>query len=411
MKNILYLSYDGMTDPLGQSQVIPYLAGLSAAGWPISIISFEKAENERETKHIRSLLQQHNIKWHPLTYTKKPPVLSTVYDIGRMSKEVKRIVAEDPSQYIIHCRSYISGLIGLSVKRKLGTQFLFDMRGFWADERVEGNIWTLNNPVFKMIYRFFKKKEKAFFTSSDYTVSLTHLGKREIHKLYPDEVDSISPIEVIPCCVDNDLFDYRKIEKEETVTLKEKLNITSDQFVLGYVGSIGTWYMLPEMVAFFKTLLNLRKNAVFLFVSRENPAHIEAEFDRQGIDHAHLRITSSARNEMPLHIATFDWSVFFIKPVFSKKASSPTKQGEIMSMGVPIVCNADVGDTEEIILKYDAGIVTRTFDDITYAAMAEQMKSFNVEKEKIRRGAIETFDLQAGIRTYERIYQTVSNGK
>ena len=41
-KNILYLSYDGMTDPLGQSQVLPYLIGLTKEGFTFHIISFEK---------------------------------------------------------------------------------------------------------------------------------------------------------------------------------------------------------------------------------------------------------------------------------------------------------------------------------------------------------------------------------
>jgi hypothetical protein len=39
---ILYISYDGMTDPLGESQVIPYLEGLSKLGHRIYILSFEK---------------------------------------------------------------------------------------------------------------------------------------------------------------------------------------------------------------------------------------------------------------------------------------------------------------------------------------------------------------------------------
>ena len=40
----LYISYDGMTDPLGESQVIPYLRELSKKGVKISILSAEKSE-------------------------------------------------------------------------------------------------------------------------------------------------------------------------------------------------------------------------------------------------------------------------------------------------------------------------------------------------------------------------------
>jgi hypothetical protein len=62
-------------------------------------------------------------------------------------------------------------MVGLEMKRSLGTKFLFDMRGFWADERVEGKIWSLSNPVLKVVYNFFKKKEKEFFQNAYFIVS------------------------------------------------------------------------------------------------------------------------------------------------------------------------------------------------------------------------------------------------
>ena len=51
---------------------------------------------------------------------------------------------------LVHCRSYISALVGLKLQKKFGLKFIFDIRGFWADERVDGGIWNLNNPIFKI---------------------------------------------------------------------------------------------------------------------------------------------------------------------------------------------------------------------------------------------------------------------
>src|SRR5688500_3495796 len=69
--NILYLSYDGMTDPLGQSQVLPYLGGLAKAGHRIALVSFEKPDRFKSTRQIiESFCNQHNIDWHPISYTK-----------------------------------------------------------------------------------------------------------------------------------------------------------------------------------------------------------------------------------------------------------------------------------------------------------------------------------------------------
>ena len=42
-KNILYISYDGITDPLGQSQILPYISELSRKGLKFHLISFEKS--------------------------------------------------------------------------------------------------------------------------------------------------------------------------------------------------------------------------------------------------------------------------------------------------------------------------------------------------------------------------------
>ena len=39
---VLYISYDGLLDPLGQSQVVPYVRELARRGVALTVISFEK---------------------------------------------------------------------------------------------------------------------------------------------------------------------------------------------------------------------------------------------------------------------------------------------------------------------------------------------------------------------------------
>ena len=156
--DILYLSYDGMTDPLGQSQVIPYLSFLSRSGYRFHLVSFEKKERFQEGQDkINNILKAAGIQWYPCLYTKSPPVLSTLKDLLIMKRVAGRIIQENTIM-MVHCRSYISALAGLHIKEKFNIPFLFDMRGFWADERVDGKIWSLSNPVFSLIYRYFKKK-------------------------------------------------------------------------------------------------------------------------------------------------------------------------------------------------------------------------------------------------------------
>src|SRR5215212_5921176 len=85
MKKILFISYDGMTDPLGQSQVIPYLIGLTKYGYEFTILSCDKPDRFKKYKAtVIESLKPYPIKWVSIPYHKKPPVLSSVYDFYRL---------------------------------------------------------------------------------------------------------------------------------------------------------------------------------------------------------------------------------------------------------------------------------------------------------------------------------------
>lgn len=404
---VLYISYDGMTDPLGQSQVIPYLEGLVKKGHTVTLISCEKPERAKEQSNIQQILSVAKIEWHPVQYTKKPPVISTIKDIRSIYKLAARLVKEKKIE-TVHCRSYIAALVGLRLKNNFNTKFIFDMRGFWADERVEGGIWNLKNPVYKIIYSYFKKKEKQFLEKADYTISLTENAKQEI-LLRKNSSNQPLKIDVIPCCVDMNLFDATKISGTEIQNKKSELGLIDSAFVISYVGSIGTWYLCDEMLQFFSRLLKKIPSAKFLFITPEEKDFVIAKAKSQNIPIESLVILKAARNEMPLLLKCCDASIFFIKPSFSKKASSPVKQGEIMSMGIPIICNSKIGDTDLIVRESNAGFILNEFTDDAFdkvIAQLEKLKELNPTE--IRKGAEKFYSLEKGIEAYDSVYKKLS---
>ena len=98
-------------------------------GHEITIMSSEKKTRPELIESISKMLKEEGITWKNISYTKSPPVLSTVFDILRMRRYCKRLLKE--SKYdIVHCRSYVPALIGEHLKKKSGLRFIFDMRGF-----------------------------------------------------------------------------------------------------------------------------------------------------------------------------------------------------------------------------------------------------------------------------------------
>ena len=392
-KNILYLSYDGLTDPLGQSQILPYLTGLSRKEHKICIISFEKPDRFKQNKaFVEKLCMENELEWFPLTYHKKPPVLSTIYD-GWMLKLKSKELHRQHKFKIIHCRSYIASLVGCWMKRKYDIKFIFDIRGFWADERIESSLWSLTNPLHRLIYNFFKEKEKQFLQEADHIVALTENSKNQIVEW---KVTS-SPVTVIPTCVDIDFFNPDRITISQKENLSSALKIHADDFVLLYLGSIGTWYLIKEMLNFFSALKELRSNARFLIVS---PDEVDLTEFRHRED---VIVKKASRLEVPLYISLANASIFFIKPSFSKIASSATKMAEIMAMGIPVVTNRGWGD----IAKYEK--LLTGFEVISnpgdYNNVALKLINHKYDLSLIREEASKYFSLAQGIILYDRIYK------
>ncbi len=406
-KKVLYLTYDGLSDPLGQSQILTYLSGLQKLGHQITIVSSEKKGNEKLVAHIAQDLKEQGIEWINIPYTKSPLILSTMYDAYRMLVSCTRLCKR--TRYdIVHCRSYITSLIGLRLKSKFGLRFIFDMRGFYADERIDGGMWNQTSFIYKFVYRFFKNRESRFLEKADYTICLTDDARREVHTWKSISGQPL-PIQVIPCCADTVLFDYNQIDAQKQARLISELNLSSADIVISYVGAMGTWYMLEEMLDFFVRLLIKYPNARFLFITHEDPRSIIAKAQERNIPSENLLIRKAVHHDVPLLLSLSQLSLFFIKPVYSKRASSPAKQGEIMSMGIPIICNSNIGDIDQIIRDSNAGAIVRSFTNEDYDFVIEKIpRLLELSKEKIRKTAIHIFSLEKGIRRYNDVYESIS---
>jgi hypothetical protein len=344
------------------------------------------------------------IDWYPQKYTSNPPVVSAWLDYRKM---VRKAVAEHKRTRfdIVHCRGYLPAMAGRVLKKRFGVKLLFDMRGFWADERVEGGIWPRTNPVYRFVYQYFKRREKELLISADEVISLTRAGKKIIQSwpLMEGRTDNIS---VIPCCADFKHFSPEQVQVSRAFVLKQELGIDDSDFVLSYLGSIGSWYMLPEMLAFFKVLLEYKPNARMLFITRDSREQIQAEAEKQGIDSSRIICRGAPRSEVPTLLSLSSLSVFFIKPVFSKQASSPTKLAEILGMGIPVMANAGVGDVDWLFDNHFPELLVKKLDDNHYREVLQHF--FNrktTSPEKLRSVAQRYFSLTDGIDRYHIIYQ------
>lgn len=393
---VLYISYDGVLEPLGQSQVLAYLERL-AAGRPIHLISFEKprdwAELAERTR-IASMIEGAGIRWHPLRYHKRPTALATAWDI-LCGVVVGCWLVVRYRLAIVHARSYVPSVMALVLKRIAGVKYLFDMRGFWADERVDGNLWPRQGRMYALAKGF----ERRFLLAADHVVSLTHAAVNEMRR-FPYLQRKMPTFTVIPTCAD--LARFRPpADKHEG-------------FVLGYVGSAGTWYLFDEVAACAARMLRMLPGARFLIVNRGEHKHIRETLAAAGVPPECIELVSATHAEVPQQIARMSAGIFFIRPMYSKQASAPTKLAEFLGCGVPCLSNGGVGDMAQVLESERVGIAIDGFSQAALDAGLKALQELVDDPDTSARcvnAARKHFSLDEGVLRYQLVYEQLDGLK
>lgn len=397
----LYVSYDGLLEALGESQVVGYIERL-ATTYDITVISFEKPadlEDGTRAADMRRRLDACGIRWVCLTYHKRPPALSTLFDVARGILAARRWSRRTGGR-IVHARGYVPALIAFALKSMRKTQLLFDMRGFWADEKVDAGHWDREG----RLYRVTKACERRFFESADAIVSLTHAGVAEFPGLGYHIRPGI-PIEVIPTCTDVDRF----TPGPKDPALEAQLGLAGHQ-VLGCVGTISNWYLREPMLDYLAFLLRAMPRLKVLAVTAEDHAALRAHARERGVDVDRLVLRRAVFGDMPQFFRLMDVGMFFIKPVFSKKGSAATKLGEFLASGVPVVINDGVGDSGDIVRDQCVGIVMRELHASAFAETLASVRALFDDQDVRRRcraAGVSLFDAAAGAEKYRAIYSAM----
>lgn len=383
---VIYVSYDGALDPLGASQVVPYVIGLADRGISMTLVSFEKTERWGRTdlrSRMQTHLAAHTVRWRPLRYHKRPRIAATTWDVLRGS----RTIAAEASRSVpdlVHCRGDLAMVMARAAALPASTRLLYDVRGFFSDERVESGSWRRGG----LVDRAVRRMEIKNLRRADGAVTLTKWAAAELLRRRP----SLPFQRVIPTCAD--LSRYRP-----------RAGGDKPEFGLVYSGSLGTWYMAKEMAAFARSAANFMPEPT-LFLT---PQTREAQSVGIGTDWADVRAVEPG--EVASWLGRARALFFFIRPIASKRASCPTKLAEGLASGLPIVCNRGVGDLDEVVEREHVGVLVDSFCDEAYTKAWRRLECLLRDPDLARRCRLlaEThYGLELGIEAYGQLYRELS---
>jgi glycosyltransferase involved in cell wall biosynthesis len=394
----LYLCYFGLREPLVQTQVLPYLRELRRGGIDVSLLTFEPgwphSWSEEERLDWWNKLREDGIDWKARAYHKKPSLLATLFDIAvgtLAAAQISRREAVD----VFHARAHISLVMALLARKLCGGKVIFDIRGLVADEYVDAGIWSEGSLVYKTI----KWVEQTGVRKADQIVVLT---ERMFDWLVASLKADPLKIEVIPCCADFSRFHGRADGQAAEAD-------GSDRFEVVYAGSVTGLYMLEEMGRFFLALQERHTNA-YLRILTTSPVDVASEKLRQvGLKPEDFWVGAALPSEVPDILGRANVGLSFRKATFSQIAASPTKIPEYLAAGLPVISNAGIGDTDQILLGDRVGVVVGDFNRRAYNQAVSQLEDLLGDQElaaRCRRVAHQRFDLErVGGERYCRLYQ------
>lgn len=397
MSHVLYLTRNGLLEPLGQSQIWPYLRGLSR-DHRITLISFEKPVDRCDPVAMQKMRQQcvsHDICWIPLQFRSQPRPWAPALAIPQLALVALWQWRRRPSPQLVHARSYVPGAIALLLHRLTGVPFIFDMRALWPEELITAGHLQRGS----RLHRSLLWLERRCLQEASAVVCLTQAAVGYLQECYPREL-AHQRIAVIPTCAD--LQRFQPAEQFPPATL-----------VIGCIGTVlSGWFLITWLRSFFAAIARADPTARFELISRDAPEAILAALQPVPSWSDRLLIQSAAPAEMPAIVQRHTASVMFFTGGLSKLGSSPTRMAEVLGCGRPVVANPGVGDVEQVVRQNRVGVLARgsssTEMDACVAELLELLQDPHLAN-RCRRTAEQLFSLESGTAAYRQLYDEILN--
>jgi glycosyltransferase involved in cell wall biosynthesis len=366
MFDISYLTTDSLEEGVGSSQILPLVIKLAERGLKVNLLTFEKARPRIETQ---DLLKKSGISWNPREFGGR----GAFAGIDRLLKIYKQM----PDARVFHARSDIPTVAALISKRG---PVLWDVRGLWSDQKAFTEKSALKRTLFKsarVLERYSAHNSQAMSTLTRNIVPELTARNHFIPEIRI----------VVPTAVDLEKFMY-----SETIPSPYKGL---------YSGTYNRYYDLKLSLAFAKEFQRIG-GGEFHWARPKESSQINLS--------AGESITFVAtQREMSTFIPKFSFGLAICNSTAgpSLKGAVPTKIAEFLSCGRPVIVNRGLGDFDELLSRFQAGVIISTEKGGAITAAKEMLELLQDPDTpmRCRQLAEACFSLEKGVDEYITVYQ------
>lgn len=363
--DLTYLSVDSIQEGVGASQITPLILGLASRGKKVYLITFEKTKPSNE---LFELFSKSGIIWSPKEFGK----YGAIGGLRRLNL-LRRSV---PNSSILHGRSDMA--TSSAIWSNVDVPVLWDVRSLWSDQRLligtaGWNRFTARGA--RALEDLSASKSTAMTTLTNSVVPI--LEKR--HKRIPLIKD------VIPTCVQTMKFLPSSMPQGQVTCLLS--------------GTFNNYYDIAKT----KQLLDEIRSRVDLKVVWARAGESPSEKLGVGED---LIITVTPA-EMPSLVKNSHFGIAICKDdnLESLAAAVPTKIGEFLASGRPIIVSKGIGDLDQMLESSRTGVVIDPNQSVeTVTDRIISLLEDPDTPDRCRELAIKHFSMEKSVDKYLSIY-------
>ena len=372
LPTVTYLSMDPLTSTVGSSQVLAYVERLARRGVDVDLVTFEHDVDSV----LRERLSGLGVIWRPQQFGRH----GAVGGVGRVLR-ASRVVR---GAAVVHARS---DMAAASVMLAGIDRWVWDVRSLWVDQKIASGV-VRSGSLQERVMRWIERRAAHQSTA---VITLTESAVYELDRRYEGVVSSKAT--VVTTCADLKLFASSPLPRPPPIRLL-------------LAGTLNRYYDVGAMLDLVAKL-RCRRQVEFVVAS---PGDTDWENELAGVDATRLSASPDQMADLvsSCHVGL---SVCRDDAGVSLLAAMPTKIGEFLASGRPVVVNSGLIDAVELLERNGCGVV---FEQLAPAAVGEAVDELELlltdpgTPARCRSLAESHFDLDRGVDRLMAVYEMLT---
>lgn len=309
---------DSVSEGIGYSQVLAYVEKLAHRGLNVDLHTFEKKTPEHS---LEQRLRAAGVRWHRHRF-------GSFGSLGGLQRVVRGALAIQRAN-LVHARSDLAAASALLAR---SSTWVWDFRSFYVDQKIElGELRAggIQEKVLRLVEARAADRAAAI-------IALTREAIPEMENLFGRAVKNKTL--VITTCVDTDVFEPAEMPTESPLRLL-------------LAGTINKYYDIDLMLRLLEEVRRRKPAELIVSIpdrSREDARLIAAADSVEMANPADMPAVI-ARAHVGLSVCRSDAGI-------SLKGSMPTKIGEFLATGRPVIVNEGLGDAGSMLREKRCGV-------------------------------------------------------